>query len=91
MNIRKKSYSQFALLDILCMTIGFFLGIYIRHDGLNVINLSPVYEEVYFVLVLAVIGVAFLFRPYEDIFLRGIWIEFINVLKCVIAQMSIAV
>ena len=91
MNIRKKSYSQFALLDILCTTIGFFFGIYIRHAGLNVINLSPVYEEVYFVLVLAVIGVAFLFRPYEDIFIRGIWIEFVNVLKCVIAQMSVAV
>jgi exopolysaccharide biosynthesis polyprenyl glycosylphosphotransferase len=91
MNIRKKSYSQFALLDILCTTIGFFLGIYIRHGGFNVINISPVYEEVYFIFILAVITIAFLFRPYEDIFKRGIWIEFINVLKCVIAQMGVAI
>lgn len=91
MNIRKKSYSQFTLLDILCTTIGFFLGIYIRHDGFWVINKSPVYEEVYFVLVLAVIAVAFFFRPYEDIFKRGKWVEFVNVIKCVSVQMVIAI
>ena len=81
MNIRKKSYSQFALLDILCTTIGFFLGIYIRHQGLEVISTKPVYEEVYFIFIFAVIAVAFFFRPYEDIFRRGSWVEFVNVVK----------
>ena len=91
MNIRKKSYSQFTILDILCTTIGFFLGIYIRHAGFKVLNTSPVYEEVYFIMVLSVIAIAFFFRPYEDIFKRGIWIEFVNVVKCVAVQMAVAV
>lgn len=91
MNIRKKSYSQFTLLDILCTTVGFFLGIYIRHDGFEIIQKSPVYEEVYFILVLAVIAVAFFFRPYEDFFKRGKWEEFVNVFKCIGVQMAIAI
>ena len=91
MNIRKKSYSQFALLDILCTTIGFFLGIYIRHDGFEVIHKSPVYEQVFFIFILSIIGIAFLFRPYEDFFRRGKWEEFVNVVKCTGAQMAIAV
>ena len=91
MNIRKKSYSQFTLLDILCTTIGFFGGVYIRHEGFGIIKENPVYEEIYFVLVLAIIAIAFFFRPYEDYFKRGFWEEFINVTKCVAVQMVIAV
>lgn len=90
MNIRKKSYSQFTLLDILCTTIGFFLGIYVRHNGFEVIQKSPVYEQVYFIIVLAVIAIAFFFRPYEDFFKRGKWEEFVNVLKCTSVQMIVA-
>ena len=91
MNIRKKSYSRFVMLDILCMTIGLFLGIYIRHAGLDILQKQPVYEEVFYVLVLTIIAVAFFFRPYEDIFIRGIWTELINVAKCVSVQMAFAI
>ena len=91
MNIRKKSYSRFVLVDILCMTIGFFLGIYIRHGGFDHLQYYTVYEETYMVMIFAVIAVAFFFRPYEDIFRRGYWIEFVNVLKCVLMQMTAAV
>ena len=33
MNTQKRSYSQFSILDLLCMSIGFFLGIFIRHGN----------------------------------------------------------
>lgn len=91
MNIRKKSYSRFAILDILYMTIGLFCGIYMRHGDLNVLKVNIVYEEVYFVLILAIIAIAFFFRPYEDIFIRGNWLEFVNVVKCITVQIGIAV
>lgn len=91
MNIQKRSYSQFALLDLLCMSMGFFLGIFIRHGNFAIMNTYSVYREVYIVLVLSTIAYAFFFRPYEDIFRRGMWVEFINVWKCLCVQMAIAV
>ncbi len=91
MNIRKKSHSQFTLLDICCMSCGFFLGIYLRLGGVRVFSIVPVYEEVYFILLLTLIATAFFFRPYEDIFLRGYWLEFVNVLKCVGVEMAVAI
>lgn len=91
MNIRRKSYSQFTLLDLLCMSVGFFLGIFIRHGNFAIMNTYSVYREVYIVLVLSTITNAFFFRPYEDIFKRGIWVEFVNVWKCLCVQMAIAV
>ena len=57
MGVRKKSHSQFALLDILCMTVGFFAGIFIRHGELNIMNIYSVYEEVYGVLIFAIIAI----------------------------------
>lgn len=91
MNIQRKSYSPFAVLDSLGMTIGFFLGIFIRHQGFRIMDTYSVYKEVYFVLLFTIIGIAFFFRPYEDIFRRGIWVEFVNVFKCVSVQMTVAV
>lgn len=91
MSVQKKSYSQFALLDLLCMTIGFFGGIFIRHGELNIMNIYSVYQEVYMVLVLSIIAIAFFFRPYEDFFRRGKWEEFINVTKCLGVQLVIAI
>lgn len=91
MNIRKRSYSQFTILDILCMSLGFFLGIFIRHGDFYIMNTYSVYREVYVVLVLSTIANAFFFRPYEDIFKRGTWVEFVNVFKCLCVQMAIAV
>lgn len=91
MNIRKKSYSRFVFTDILCTTLGFFLGIYIRHSGFGAMPYYSVYEETYFVIIAAVVATAFFFRPYEDIFKRGYWLEFVNVVKCVSVQMVAAV
>lgn len=91
MNIRKKSYSQFAVLDLLSMGIGFFLGIFIRHGNFAIMNTYSVYREVLVVLAISIIGNAFLFRPYEDIFRRGSWVEFVNVMKCLGVQLSVAV
>lgn len=91
MNTQKRSYSQFSILDLLCMSIGFFLGIFIRHGNFAIMNTYSVYREVYIVLVLSTIAYAFFFRPYEDIFRRGMWVEFINVWKCLCVQMAIAV
>lgn len=91
MNVRKKSYSQFALLDILCMTIGFFVGIYIRHGDFAIMNVYSVYREVLVVLAISIVANAFFFRPYEDIFRRGDWVEFVNVLKCLGVQLTMAV
>lgn len=91
MNTQKRSYSQFIILDLLCMSFGFFLGIYIRHGNFTIMNTYSVYREVFIVLALSAIANAFFFRPYEDIFRRGMWVEFINVWKCLCVQMSIAV
>lgn len=91
MNTQKRSYSQFTILDLLCMSIGFFLGIFIRHGNFGIMNTYSVYREVFIVLVLSTIAYAFFFRPYEDIFRRGMWVEFINVWKCLCVQMAIAV
>lgn len=91
MNIRKKSYSQFTLLDILCMTIGFFMGIFIRHGNFAIMNIYSVYREVLVVLAISIIANAFFFRPYEDIFRRGSWVEFVNVMKCLAVQLTMAV
>lgn len=91
MNRGKQSYSQFTILDILCMSLGFFLGIFIRHGDFQILNIYSVYREVYAVLVISIIANAFFFRPYEDIFKRGFWVEFINVWKCLCVQMAIAV
>ena len=91
MGIRKKSYSIFTLLDLLSMTIGFYLGIYIRYKSLNIVHNNPVYGEVYGVLIMAVIAIAFFFRPYEDFFRRGNWLEFVNTAKCLVVQMVIAI
>lgn len=91
MNIKKKSYSRFTLLDIVCMTIGLFLGVFIRHEGFYIMDNRSVYGQVYIVLIFAIIAIAFFFRPYEDIFLRGYWIELVNVTKCVLVQMVAAV
>ncbi len=91
MNIKRKSYSQFAILDIICMSLGFFMGIFIRHGNFSIMNTYSVYREVYIVLMLSTIAYVFFFRPYEDIFRRGMWVEFINVWKCMCVQMAIAV
>lgn len=82
MSVQKKSYYQFAILDILCMTAGFFLGILIRHGEFAIMNVYSVYRELYVILLLAIMVSAFLFKPYEDIFKRGNWLEFVNVVKC---------
>ena len=91
MGVQKKSYSQFAILDIVCMTLGFFLGIFIRHGNFAIMNTFSVYREVLVVLAISIIVNAFLFRPYEDIFRRGSWVEFVNVVKCLCVQISVAV
>ena len=91
MNVRKKSYSQFALLDILCMAIGFFVGIYLRHGDFAIMNVYSVYREVLVVLAISIVANAFFFRPYEDVFRRGDWVEFVNVLKCLGVQLTMAV
>ncbi len=91
MNIRKKSYSQFTILDLICMSIGFFLGIFIRHGDFAIMNTYSVYREVLVVLAISIIANAFFFRPYEDIFRRGNWVEFVNVMKCLCVQLSVAV
>ena len=91
MNIQRKSYSMFTILDLICMSVGFFLGIFIRHGDFEIMDTYSVYREVYVVLAITIIANAFFFRPYEDIFRRGMWIEFINVAKCLCVQMVIAV
>lgn len=91
MNIQRKSYSMFTVIDIMCMSIGFFLGIFIRHGNFEILNTYSVYREVFVVLIITIIANAFLFRPYEDVFRRGMWIEFINVVKCLGVQMVVAV
>ena len=91
MNFQKKSYSMLTILDLLCMSVGFFLGIFIRHGNFSCMNTFSVYREVYVVLAISIIANAFFFRPYEDIFRRGFWVEFINVVKCLCVQMGIAV
>lgn len=90
MSIQKKSYSMFTILDLLCMSAGFFLGIFIRHGDFSCMNTFSVYREVYVVLAISIITNAFFFRPYDDIFKRGIWVEFINVVKCLCVQMAVA-
>ena len=91
MNTQRKSYSMFTVIDIMCMSIGFFLGIFIRHGNFEILNTYSVYREVFVVLIITIIANAFLFRPYEDVFRRGMWIEFINVVKCLGVQMVVAV
>lgn len=90
MNIQTKSYSMFTIVDLICMSLGFFLGIFIRHGDFAIMDVYSVYREVYVVLAISIIGNAFLFRPYEDIFRRGFWVEFVNVVKCIGVQISVA-
>lgn len=73
------------------MSVGFFLGIFIRHGNFQILNVYSVYREVYVVLAITIIANAFFFQPYEDVFRRGMWVEFINVWKCLCVQMAIAV
>ena len=54
-------------------------------------DVYSVYREVYVILAISIIANAFLFRPYEDIFRRGFWVEFINVVKCLCVQLAVAV
>ena len=91
MNIKTRSQSMFTILDLLCMSLGFFFGIFIRHGDFNIMNVYSVYREVFVVLAISIIANAFLFRPYEDIFRRGFWVEFINVVKCLCVQVVVAV
>ena len=90
MNIQTKSYSMFTIVDIICMSVGFFLGIFIRHGNFAIMDVYSVYREVYVVLAISIIVNAFLFRPYEDIFHRGYWVEFVNVVKCICVQIAVA-
>lgn len=90
MNIQTKSYSMFTVVDLVCMSIGFFLGIFIRHGDFAIMDVYSVYREVYVVLAISIIVNAFLFRPYEDIFHRGFWVEFVNVVKCLCVQIAVA-
>ena len=90
MNIQTKSYSMFTIVDIICMSVGFFLGIFIRHGDFAIMDVYSVYREVYVVLAISIIVNAFLFRPYEDIFHRGYWVEFVNVVKCICVQIAVA-
>ena len=91
MDIRTKSYSIFTILDLLCMSVGFFVGIFIRHGDFNIMNVYSVYREVLVILAISIIANAFFFKPYEDIFRRGMWVEFINVVKCLCVQLAVAV
>ena len=90
MNIQTRSYSMFTIADLFCMSIGFFLGIFIRHGNFAIMDVYSVYREVYVVLAISIIVNAFLFRPYEDIFHRGFWVEFVNVVKCLCVQIAVA-
>lgn len=90
MNIQTKSYSMFTVVDLICMSIGFFLGIFIRHGDFEIMDIYSVYREVYVMLAISIIVNAFLFRPYEDIFHRGFWVEFVNVVKCLCVQIAVA-
>lgn len=91
MNIQTRSYSMLTIVDLCCMSLGFFSGIFLRHGDFAIMNVYSVYREVYVVLAISIIINAFLFRPYEDIFRRGYWVEFINVVKCIVVQMAVAV
>ena len=91
MNIQKRSYSIITIVDLICMSIGFFLGIFFRHGNFAIMDTYSVYREVYVILAISIIANAFLFKPYEDIFRRGIWVEFINVSKCLCMQVAVAV
>lgn len=91
MNIQTRSYSMLTVVDLCCMTLGFFSGIFLRHGDFAIMNVYSVYREVYVVLAISIIMNAFLFRPYEDIFRRGYWVEFVNVAKCIVVQMAVAV
>ena len=91
MNTRTKSYSIFAILDLLCMSVGFFVGIFMRHGDFNIMNVYSVYREVLVILAISIIANSFFFKPYEDIFRRGMWVEFINVVKCLCVQLAVAV
>ena len=90
MNIQTRSYSMFTIVDLLCMSIGFFLGIFIRHGDFAIMDVYSVYREVYVVLAISIIVNAFFFRPYEEVFYRGYWIEFVNVVKCICVQIAVA-
>ena len=90
MNIQTRSYSMFTIIDLFCMSLGFFLGIFIRHGNFAIMDVYSVYREVYVVLAISIIVNAFFFRPYEDIFHRGYWIEFVNVVKCICVQIAVA-
>ena len=79
-----------TIVDIICMSVGFFLGIFIRHGDFAIMDVYSVYREVYVVLAISIIVNAFLFRPYEDIFHRGYWVEFVNVVKCICVQIAVA-
>lgn len=90
MNLQKKSYSIFTILDIFCMSAGFFLGIFLRHGDFAIMNTYSVYREVFVVLAITILANSILFKPYEDIFRRGMWTELVNVLKCLAVQGMIA-
>ena len=90
MSTQRKSYSQFIIVDLLCMTLGFFLAIFLRHGEFAILHVYSVYKELYVVLIATILGISIFFRPYEEIFKRGLWIEFVNVTKCISVQMTVA-
>lgn len=91
MNTQTKSYSMFTIVDLICMSIGFFMGIFIRHGDFAIMEIYSVYREVYVILAISILANSILFKPYEDIFRRGFWVELINVVKCLCVQMAVAI
>lgn len=91
MNAQTKLYSMFTIVDLICMSIGFFMGIFIRHGDFAIMEIYSVYREVYVILAISILANSILFKPYEDIFRRGFWVELINVVKCLCVQMAVAI
>ncbi len=87
---QKSSYSRFVIVDLICMTLGFFLAIFIRHGEFEILKVYSVYKELYIVLLITILLIYMFFRPYEDVFKRGHWVEFVNVTKCIGVQMTMA-
>ena len=73
-------HSDFILLDLLCLQLGFLIAFWIRH-GFNNPYLQPLYRNEAIALVLIQLSVTFLGESFKNVLKRGYYNEFTAAFK----------
>ena len=87
---KQNNYYSFLVLDILCLLFSLIIAYYLRHKNFELFSIG-IYKEILFVLVAVNVLLFFTTDPFEDVLVRGYYVEFRKTLAYVILNFFITI